>query len=143
MKKMSEPLSMVSNIIFLLPIFYAYSMGQVFISIMTSVVMICSALYHYAKPAGHKTFEFFWERNYRSRKNYPSKLFWLDIVSGYTLAAYIGYLLCKQQSEVQFVVVGVLFVCALLFLSKRVVQNHDLSHALWHVVCAVLLCVVI
>lgn len=124
--KKYETISILSNIIFIVPTVFAFVFGMNFIASMFGILFVTSTSYHFYKPKG---LDWWWNRN---RTKLQTSLLYLDTIVGILTFSILIFRL-TITGLTHFSIFGIILFIIGLCIMLYPKGNYQLQHSLWHI----------
>ena len=128
--KVVEPVSVYSNIAFLLPLYFSFVNKFYALTILIGFVFVISILYHGSKPPGSV-----WGEQYKLLNSSQKLFFWSDIWAAIALVS-LNFIIYWQKGFPNPLYLVLLILFAFLFFSAPKKVSYDFSQGVWHVMSA-------
>ena len=130
--KISEPISVYSNIAFLLPLYFSLVNKLYAPAFLITLVLVISIVYHTSKPPGSV-----WGEQYKTLSSLQRLFFWTDILAAIILVSF-NFFIFWQKGFPQLLYLILLILFAFVFFSAPKKVSYDFSQGAWHVIAAVI-----
>ena len=119
-------LPVFSSLLFLLPAWYAFSIGEETFGILAVLTSLFSTFYHFVKPTGP---HWWWDK--RNTKLQQFMLF-LDTFVAIMFISYGTYIFYIQEFPTQFYLALLIFIPLFIQFMFPTKKHYELQHAIWH-----------
>jgi len=130
--KIKEPFSVYSNIVFLIPLFFAILKNSYTHGFIIFLVFIFSILFHATKRV-----DSIWWNNTGHLTRREKIFLWTDTISACSLVLFNLFIFWQRNFPTEFYyAISILIVALIFFFFPR--KNYDFSQGIWHILAGVM-----